>query len=135
MLLLLAEKSYQQDDARVVLRLLYKLMLPSKKRLARSDFGGFLASKDIKSVFNNLGTLKYKKSDKNQAAIIISSKVEKTAIFRNLARRRIYSLFRELFKNTNEEKQYILYVSKHVSLLNFDQIKSLFYELLKKTTK
>jgi ribonuclease P protein component len=110
-------------------------MLPSKKRLSRPDFDNFLVSKDIKVVFNNLGTLKYKKSIQNQASVVISSKYEKRAVYRNKLRRRLYSLFGVIFKNPNKPKQYVLYISKQAPILDFEILKDKFYELIKKTTK
>jgi ribonuclease P protein component len=110
-------------------------MLPSKKRLSRSSFTLFLASKDLKTVFNNLGTLKYKKSLINKASVVISSKHEKRAVYRNKLRRRLYVLFSDYFKGASDQNQYILYVSKQAPILSFQDIKTLFYELLKKTTK
>lgn len=110
-------------------------MLPSQKRLSRSDFKEFVDSANSSVVFNNLGTLKYKKSISNKASIVISSKNEKLAVKRNKLRRRIYVLFQVFFKNTTEPGQYILYTSKKTSNLSFDEIKGLFYDLIKKTTK
>lgn len=117
-------------------------MLPSQKRLSRNDFTLFLASKEIKTVFNQLGTLKYKKSPENKASatagrasIVISSKHEKRAVYRNLLRRRLYTLFTAHFKVAIDHNQYVLYVSKQATSFKYSELKTLFYELLKKTTK
>ncbi len=117
-------------------------MLPSQKRLSRNDFNLFLASKEIKTVFNQLGTLKYKKSPKNkthavsgQASIVISSKHEKRAVYRNKLKRRLYSLLNTYFKAVSDQNEYILYVSKQAPTLDYQELKTLFHELLKKTTK
>ena len=110
-------------------------MLPSQKRLSRSHFTEFLASKEIKTVFNALGTLKYRKSLINKTSIVISSKHEKRAVYRNKVRRRLYSLFSAHFKANNDQNQYILYVSKQAPSFGHLETKTLFYELIKKTTK
>ncbi len=110
-------------------------MLPSRKRLSRLEFTQFLASKDVKVVFNPLGTLKYKKSLISQASVVISSKHEKRAVYRNKLRRRIYSIFEAYFKDNNDQNQYILYISKQAPSFEYSQIKAFLYELLKKTTK
>lgn len=110
-------------------------MLPSKKRLSRDLFTLFLSSKDIKTIFNNLGTLKYKKSNENRASIIISSKNEKRAVYRNKLRRRLYSLFADYFKKSDHSNHYILYTSKQSINMSLEEIKNLFNELLKKITK
>ncbi len=110
-------------------------MLPSQKRLSRSEFTQFLASKDIKTVFNHLGTLKYQKSLISQASIVISSKHEKRAVYRNKLRRRLYSVFDAYFKDNVDQNQYILYISKQAPTFEYSQLKTLLYELLKKAAK
>lgn len=110
-------------------------MLPSKKRLSRDQFGVFLGNKDTKTVFNNLGTLKYQKSFQNKVSIVVSSKQQKSAVKRNALKRRLYSLFEEYFKNNKNSNAYILYTSKQAQTLDFDEIRTLFYELFKKNTK
>lgn len=110
-------------------------MLPSQKRLSRSQFTQFLVSKDIKTVFNNIGTLKYQKSLTSQASIVISAKHEKRAVYRNKLRRRLYGIFHEYFKTDNSPNQYILYISKHAPTLEYTELKNLLYELFKKITK
>jgi ribonuclease P protein component len=110
-------------------------MLPSTKRLSRDSFNLLVSSKDTKVVFNNLGTLKYKKAPNNKASVVISSKHEKLAVVRNKTKRYIYSLFSEVFKNLPEGNEYILYTTKNISKLEKEEIKGLFYELIKKTTK
>lgn len=110
-------------------------MLPSKKRLSRSEVESFLSSKSQKTTFNALGTLKYIDASENKSTIVISSKNEKSAVKRNKLRRRIYSLFFEHFKKDNKNRQYVFYVSKNATKKDFSEIKTLFYELINKTTK
>lgn len=110
-------------------------MLPSTKRLSRYIFTAFLASPGIKTVFNPLGTLKYKEGSGFRASVVISSKYEKRAVSRNKLRRRLYSLFEQYIKDFGGTSEYILYTSKQAPKLDYTQIKVLFNELLKKTTK
>jgi ribonuclease P protein component len=110
-------------------------MLPSHKRLSRTDFTHFLESKNVKSVFNALGTLKYQKSLNLQASIVVSSKTEKRAVYRNKLRRRLYSAFGAYFKDFSVGGQYILYISKKTPSMTLLELKTLLYDLLQKTTK
>lgn len=110
-------------------------MLPSKKRLSRSAFLGFLSTPGIKTVFNKIGTLKYKDATTSQASVVISSKIEKKAVSRNKIRRRLYTIFNLGLNDSLKPKQYVLYVSKQAMSLEYEETKSLLYELLKKTTK
>ena len=110
-------------------------MLPSKKRLSRSEIKVFLEKKTIKKVFNSLGTIKYNNSQENKACVVISSKSEKLAYKRNKLKRIIYNLFSEFFKNSQENKEYMFFASKTATKISFEELKTLFYELYKKTTK
>lgn len=109
-------------------------MLPSKQRLSRTDFTAFVAQKDVRSVYNQLGTLKYRKSPILKVSIVISSKHEKRAIYRNALKRRLYSLFSVYIKDSLAAGQYVLYCSKQASKLSYSDIKPLFDELIKKTS-
>ena len=110
-------------------------MLPSQKRLSRSDFNSLSSGFGVKTVFNQLGTLKYKESISSRVAIVISSKIEKRAVFRNKLRRRLYTEFRSYFNNCLDNNEYILYVSKQSPTFDYQKLKILLNELLKKTTK
>lgn len=110
-------------------------MLPSSQRLSRTEFTTLLGSKDLKSVFNALGTLKYKKSLILQASIVISSKIEKRAVYRNKLCRRLYSAFGSHYRASSIGGQYILYVSKKAPTMSPVELQTLLHELLQKTTK
>lgn len=111
-------------------------MLPSTKRLSRSYFTTFLDSSGLKTVFNTLGTLKYKEAPHQKVSVVISSKHEKRAVFRNKLRRRLYTLFRQGIKVPNSHSlECVLYTSKQAPKLDYGQIKTLFNELIDKTTK
>jgi ribonuclease P protein component len=105
-------------------------MLPSQKRLSRLEFDQFL-KKDHQVVFNRLGTLKYQGEKGLKVSIVTSSKHEKSAVLRNKLRRRLYSLFR-----LHSPSLYgVFYVSKHAYTMEYNEIKDLYNDLLKKTTK
>ncbi|HRH24804.1 MAG TPA: ribonuclease P protein component [Candidatus Paceibacterota bacterium] len=109
-------------------------MLPSKKRLNRSLFEQLLSFPHKKTVFNNIGTLKYKKAENPRFSIVISSKVEKRAVYRNLLKRRIYSVLSLFIKENDSRIEGVFYISKNATNLNFPELKKSVYELLKKTT-
>ena len=110
-------------------------MLPSSSRLSRSLFITVSGSKELQTVFNRLGTLKYTKSPENKAAIVISSKTEKRAVYRNKLRRRLYSAFGSYFKASTTSLYGILYVSKQSPTFSIDELKNLLHELLQKASK
>ncbi len=102
-------------------------MLPSKKRLTREQFNIVITSSTIKTVYNRLGTLKYLPT-KGGISVVTSGKNEKSAVIRNKLRRRIYTLFAE-----NTTLSGVLYVSKQSYRYSFEEIKSLYDDLFKKT--
>lgn len=107
-------------------------MLPSQKRLPRKEFIEISKNTSTKSVFNSIGTLKYRPYTKGKASLVVSSKVEKRAVGRNKLKRRIYTLFKKYIDQ--KDIAYILYVSKEVKELNFKGLAEKLDELIKKTT-
>lgn len=110
-------------------------MLPSKKRLNRHLFEQFLSFPQKKTVFNNIGTLKYKNAEKPRFSVVISSKVEKRAVYRNLLKRRIYSVLSLFIKEKDLNIEGVFYISKNAVTTSFKDLKEGVYELLQKTTK
>ena len=106
-------------------------MLPSKQRLSRVEFQKILTNKGIFVIFNKLGTLKYIPSSKPACSVVTSSKGEKRAVVRNKLRRRIYSIFGA----QNPAIQGILYVSKQSYGMDYQEIRTLFNDLLTKAQK
>ncbi len=102
-------------------------MLPSKKRLTREQFNIVTKSPAIKTVYNRLGTFKYLPI-KGGISVVTSGKNEKSAVVRNRLRRRIFSL---ITKHTPFSG--VLYVSKQSYRYSFEEIKSLYNDLFKKT--
>lgn len=108
-------------------------MLPSNKRLDRNSFKSLSESRNINTVFNRIGTLKYvKNTDKYRFSVVISSKKEKIAVKRNKLKRRIYSIFENYYKNNNNFIHGILFLSKDAYLMEFSSLKTYIYEILDK---
>jgi ribonuclease P protein component len=116
--------------------------MPFSQRLSRSEVTSLLNNPEIKVIFNRLGTLKYQgkfNSDtlhtpkKAALTVVTSSKNQKKAVLRNKIRRQIYSLFRTYInKNKDISVVGILYVSKQVYMLSFNETSSLFEALMNK---
>ena len=118
-------------------------MLPSSQRLSRQQVTALLSNPDIQVVFNRTGTLKYciapKQSEGGltQITIVTGSKQQKKAVLRNKARRRLYSIF-DLYQKeypTASPISGIVYISKHVYDMSYQEIKDTFYALLSKIKK
>ena len=107
-------------------------MLSSSQRLSRRQVTALLADPQLKVVFNHIGTFKYILSSNSALTVVTGSKQQKKAVLRNKVRRRIYSLF------TVYQKQNIvgiLYVSKQIYTMSYQEIKNTFHALLSKTEK
>ena len=104
-------------------------MLPSSQRLSRQQISEFLINKGVKTVFNQLGTLKYLPSTTKAFTVITGSKNQKSAVLRNRLRRQLYTMF------SRSEKTPILgmlYVSKQVYSMSYSDLKQYLYDLLEK---
>ncbi|HVY36046.1 MAG TPA: ribonuclease P protein component [Candidatus Paceibacterota bacterium] len=106
-------------------------MLSKKERFTRKQFEEFLSEKSARSVYNQLGTLKFVPSKEKRFSVVIASKAEKRATKRNALRRAIYSLF----KKETQPISGILYVSKQATTLQKETIRECFNDLLKKIQK
>jgi ribonuclease P protein component len=112
--------------------------MPFSQRLSRSEVTFLLNNPEIKVIFNRLGTLKYldkpsTSSLKIGLTVVTGSKNQKKAVLRNKIRRQIYSLFRTYInKNKDISVVGILYVSKQVYMLSFNETSSLFEALMNK---
>ncbi len=97
------------------------------KRINRQEFGFFLKN-PYKTVYNKLGTLKYKKDINKKISIVVSSKHEKRAVKRNKIKRRLINLYQK----SKLSGVVIFYVSKQSYNIQYDETKSLFEDLLGK---
>lgn len=105
-------------------------MLPKKNRFTRAAFDAFVAQQNLKTVYNQLGTLKYAPVG-NRFAVVTSSKHEKRAVVRNRLRRRVYNLFYAASVPCSG----ILYASKQSYSLDMKETKRLFENLLNRAAK
>ena len=118
-------------------------MLPSSQRLSRQQVTALLSNPDIQVVFNRLGTFKYLTQfnsgtlNNSCITIVAGSKQQKKAVLRNKARRRLYSIFNLYQKEypTFSPINGIVYVSKYVYDMSYQEIKDTFYALLSKIKK
>lgn len=99
-------------------------MVPSTQRLSRIDFTTLLAQKDLQVVFNRIGTIKYRFFQENegntpQIAVVSSGKQQKSAVKRNKARRRMYTIVSQspVFKGV----QMIVYLSKNAYDMEYSE--------------
>ena len=106
-------------------------MLPSSERLSRAAFNEFLEIPGHITVYNRLGTFKFKKTPSFRISVVTSSKHEKRAVVRNTLRRRVYSRFSTLSCSMTG----ILYTSKQSYSFTFSEIKSLHEDLIAKAQK
>ena len=106
-------------------------MLKKNKRFTKKEFEEFLLEKELFTVYNHLGTLKYKKGESEKFAVVTSGKHEKRAVIRNKVRRRIYDLLKKYFKN----KRDIFYTSKQSFTFDYDKTETLIKELFTKSSK
>lgn len=105
-------------------------MLPKAQRLSRTQFLELIENPTLRTIYNRLGTLKYVHASLPTLSVVTSSKHEKNAVKRNKLRRRIYGIFPR-----NSTIEAVVYLSKQSYQMEYSEIKSLFYELLQKTTK
>lgn len=112
-------------------------MLPSSERLTRAQCSLLLIDPQIRVVFNRIGTLKYRYNTTNKGlSVVTGSKQQKSAVRRNTIRRQLYAIFTEYYKNTARVPVTgMLYVSKQVYDLSFEELRSLFNDLMAKTQK
>jgi ribonuclease P protein component len=107
-------------------------MLPSIQRLSRPQVSILLANPAIRVVFNRLGTLKYLNHSNITTpcfTVVTGSKQQKKAVARNKVRRQLYSL---LIQHKQVFFTGMLYVSKNIYGMPYNEIKQHFYRLLEK---
>lgn len=96
-------------------------MLKKKQRLSRSEFANLL--KKGRRVHDTHFSLIFTPSTETKCGLVVSKKVAKQAVARNLIRRRVYAIFGE---------NLTVLANKHVALLTKPSIKTLSYEELSK---
>ncbi len=100
-------------------------------RLTKSGWESLKKEKPTMSAFTSIGSLKvYKSTDKTKISVVVSSKQEKTAVKRNLLKRRGYVVLNKLVLNKGV---YIFFPSKKAYNSSFLDIKEAIAVLYEKT--
>lgn len=81
-------------------------MLAKNERLSRVDFSSFL--KAGKRFHSDVATVVYSPSPALHGSVVISKKVFKRAVDRNLARRRVYATLKAVTRHDNHTGVYIV---------------------------
>lgn len=112
-------------------------MLPATARLTRAQCSHLLNDPSLEVAFNRLGTLKYIKNLSNKGlSVITGAKIQKKAVARNKVRRQLYTLFKYFYEHSNKTPIIgMLYVSKHVYDMSYDELKQECNALFTKTQK
>lgn len=95
-------------------------MLKKKQRLSRSEFANLL--KKGRRVHETHFSLIFAPSTETKCGLVVSKKVAKQAVARNLLRRRVYAIFGEKLENLK---------NNHVVLLTKPSIKNLTFKELR----
>jgi ribonuclease P protein component len=81
-------------------------MLAKSERLSRVDFSSFF--KSGKHFHSDVATIVFSPTPTVHGSVVISKKVFKRAVDRNLARRRVYALLQSATKHNNQTGVYIV---------------------------
>lgn len=107
-------------------------MLPTNRRINKASFKDNLKG----VVFHNqslyLKLVNQIDLKSNQFAVIIPKKVKKTAVGRNLLKRRIFAVIQNNLKNIKNSFQYYFYIKKDLSSLSFSDLTNEVLDLLGK---
>lgn len=97
-------------------------MLPRKNRIPKEDFPtpkrqGFRIFSPIFS-----GTF-YKDEGDIRVSVVVSKKTAKTAVARNLIRRRFYEIIQDLQKRLTQQGMVVFYPKKETATIDFKDLK------------
>lgn len=108
-------------------------MLARAQKLDRAQFTALKDNTEVRTVYNTLGTLYYLENPENKGfSVVISGKAVKLAVDRNKIRRRIYTLVRN---HKDLQIKGILYTSKNIGALSYEEINTHFQNLVAKMQK
>ena len=98
-------------------------MIPQKNRIIKKDFPA--PKRQGSRIFSPLfsGTF-YKEVDEMRVAVVVSKKTAKTAVTRNLIRRRFYSIMELHQKNLTQKGLMVFYPKKEALTATFDALKA-----------
>lgn len=108
-------------------------MMRKKERLSRAEFNRFFSmGKRQNSPFFQLIYLPY---STRHASVVVSKKVEKTAVGRNKLRRRVYDIIRVYTHRENVTGVFILIAKPAAKTLTFPALKADIIHLIGRVTK
>lgn len=99
-------------------------MLAKKERLPQAHF----AKKPVATVRFLYGSIR-KVGTETGIAVVVSKKVSRTAVKRNLIRRRFYSVLRPLVRSGALRGSYILYPNKEAIQASFGDVERALYSV------
>jgi ribonuclease P protein component len=107
-------------------------MLSKKERLSRAEFNLFFSvGRKFHGVHLGMSYVPYHEL---HASVVVSRKIEKTAVKRNKIRRRIYAILRHAKAEQDIHGVYIFFVKKNVSAQAYDVLSEEVQTLIKKAT-
>ncbi len=108
-------------------------MLPKEKRIPRGSFSDVL--KNGRSFHFLFISIKIVRSDEENSrfSFVVPKTVSKSAVKRNLVRRRGYSILGKHLESIKKPYLYAFFMKKGVEKLTFDQFESEIVAILKKT--
>lgn len=97
-------------------------MLPRKNRIPKEDFP--TSKRQGLRLFSPFfsGTF-YKEEGKTRVSVVVSKKTAKTAVARNLIRRRFYEIMQELQKSLTQQGMIVFYPKKETTTADFKDLK------------
>ncbi len=107
-------------------------MLPKRQRITKRLFSESFSHS--KTVSNDFLTLKYKVISEfpSKTSVVVSKKVEKSAVGRNKTKRRIYEIVQNVSKNLKIPCILMIFPKKHYLDLSPNEAKKAVLELLSK---
>ncbi len=108
-------------------------MIPSKRKVGKHLFKAVLSKN--RSFHSDHFNLKISNIGKNKAkfSVVVSKKVEKTAVNRNLTKRRVYGVCRPLIKDVVSGTVGVFFVKKSVVGIPFNDLELEVKNLISKT--
>ncbi len=108
------------------------IVLPREKRIGKKMFKEvFQKSRQFSSQYFFAKVSKLKESEKNTFACVISSKISKKAVVRNLLKRRINHVIRENMSQIQHGLGIIIFPKKGAEELEFEKIRQDLLKLFK----
>ncbi|MFA5933990.1 MAG: ribonuclease P protein component [Candidatus Paceibacterota bacterium] len=109
-------------------------MLPSKNRISKSEFtkvgqSGFLSH----GLYFSLRIIPSPSVAEYKCSFVVSAKVAKKAVVRNLLRRHGYSIIKKLEQKIKKQTSYIFFAKKDSAQLSFSELEKEIIDVLVKS--